>query len=381
MTSKYRIKFGDVRLNNFSRQHVQDCLDSNWLTCGPKVAEFEKRWTKLCGTNHAVCVNSGTSADIAMCAALYEFGAKLGDEVIVPALTFVATWNAVLACGLIPVMVDTKLDTLGIDETLIEKAVTWRTRAIMPVSLMGKPYKADVIQDIAHKHGLFVLGDHCESHLARYKGKLLDEYTDVSAYSFYSAHLSFSVEQGACVTNSSSFRDTILSVRSHGRSPNSLDFNFHRFGLNLKPTDLHASVGLGNLETIVDDFNSRKIVWYAIDTVCRQYEDLLYLIKEEDGETICPHAYSITFKTPSVCKVFKQCLDEAGIQYKDNFGSCTKHDAFLGLGHSWGDFKNAEFTGENGVHVPTHQYLTANDVGYMQEVIGGFLSDLRYNIG
>jgi dTDP-4-amino-4,6-dideoxygalactose transaminase len=300
--------------------------------------------------------------------------------VIVPALTFVATWNAVLAAGLVPVPVDIKPDTLGIDENLIEKAITKKTYAIMPVSLMGKPYKADVIRDIANKHGLLVLGDHCESHLARYKGKLLDNYTDMSAYSFYSAHLSFSVEQGAVVTNDHSVRNMIWSVRSHGRPPQSLDFKFDRFGLNLKPTDLHAAVGLGNLETIKDDFNTRKNVWYTLDALCKQYKEMLYLVEEEEGETICPHAYSITFKCPSVCKVFKEHLDKAGIQYKTNFGAITQHDAFNHLGYSVGDFKNAEFSGENGVHVPTHQYLTVEDVHYLVKVINDFMEQLRMDL-
>jgi dTDP-4-amino-4,6-dideoxygalactose transaminase len=133
-----RIKFGEVAVGEISRTHLQECVDNNFVTMGPKTKLLEKKWSSIFGYKHTVAVSSGTSACIAANIALYDFGAVPGDEVIVPALSFIATANAIRVAGFKPVFVDVKED-LMINETLIEKAITSKTKAIMVVTLMGKP--------------------------------------------------------------------------------------------------------------------------------------------------------------------------------------------------------------------------------------------------
>ena len=141
------------------------------MTKGKYVREFEEKFAGLFGVKYGIAVSSGTDADAIACAVLYDFGARRGDEIIVPALSFVATGNAVLQAGFNPVFVDVRRETLNIDPEKIEKVITSKTRAIMPVHLMGKPAAMDEIVSIAKKHKLYVIEDAAEAHGAEYKGK------------------------------------------------------------------------------------------------------------------------------------------------------------------------------------------------------------------
>ena len=138
-----KITFGDLRIGKTARRYMKRALDKNWVSQGDNVREFEKKFEQEFGYGYAVATSSGTDACICACAALYEFGAQRGDEIIVPACTFVATANAVLAAGFTPRFVDIELETLNIDPSKIEDAITKRTVAIVPVHLMGKPCRMD----------------------------------------------------------------------------------------------------------------------------------------------------------------------------------------------------------------------------------------------
>src|SRR6185503_1453303 len=132
-----KIKFGEIKISPSTEMHLAECIKSNHVTMGPKTELLEKKWSDLFGHDYTVAISSGTSACMAANMALYDFGAKPGDEVIVPALSFIATGNSIRAAGLTPVFCDVKEDLL-IDESLIERLITNKTRAIMPVALMGK---------------------------------------------------------------------------------------------------------------------------------------------------------------------------------------------------------------------------------------------------
>src|SRR3989338_9946865 len=168
-----RIMFGDLRIGDTARQYIQRALNKNWVSEGANVAEFEQRFAEKFGYKHAIATSSGTDADICSCASLYDFGAKRGDEIILPAACFVACANSILAAGFVPKFVDIEVETLNIDPDKIEEAVTGRTRAIMAVHTMGKPCEMDSIMQIARAHNLMVIEDSCEAHGATYKGKVI----------------------------------------------------------------------------------------------------------------------------------------------------------------------------------------------------------------
>ena len=183
-----RISFGDLVIGDIAKKNFQRVFDKNWASEGDNVREFEAKFAAKFGYKHAIATSSGTDADMVSCAVLYDFGAERGDEIIVPALSFVATTNAVLAAGFTPKFVDVELETLNIDPAKIEEAITDKTRAIMVVHTMGKPCDMDPILKVAKKYNLKVIEDACEAHGAMYKGKLVGKIGDLGAFSFYTAH-------------------------------------------------------------------------------------------------------------------------------------------------------------------------------------------------
>lgn len=373
-----RIKFGEVQLNALSKEHLLDCFDKNQVTMGPKTALLEKKWCDLFQYNHTAAVSSGTSACVAANISLYDFGAKPGDEVIVPALSFIATANAVRAAGLTPVFCDVK-DDLLINEENIESLITEKTVAIMPVALMGKPPKMDKIQEIADKYGLMLIVDNCEGHGCEYNGKHMAHWGDIAVYSCYAAHILFSCEMGFVSTNNRLIDESIRSIRSHGREPDSLYFNHIRYGLNLKPTDIHASVGLGNVGDFWDIFDKRKSNWQFLSENLSCFSDLFWLSDEDEGSVTSPHGFSLTVKpnTKASCEGLRKAFDDAQIDWKRNFGSMpTQHKCFSYLGHKLGDFPKAEYIGDNGIHVGVHHYLTSEDLTRMVDTVRSYVNGL-----
>ena len=144
-----KIPFGTISITQDSKDLINRILDSGRVSSGKYVREFEEEFAELTGTKEAVAFSSGTDADALALAVLYDYGAQRGDEIIVPALSFVATGNAVLQAGFKPVFVDVERKTLNIDPQQIEERITQKTRAIMPVHLMGKPARMDDISKIA----------------------------------------------------------------------------------------------------------------------------------------------------------------------------------------------------------------------------------------
>lgn len=368
---KSKIKFGDVRVTELGKKHIQDCLDSNYLTMGPKTAQLEKEWAQLFGYNGVVCTGNGTAALIAACLTLYERGAKPGDEIICPALSFIATANAIRAAGFVPRFVDVRIEDMLIDETLIESAMTAKTVALMPVMLMGKPPRMDVIRQIADKHKIIVIADNCEAHGCEWQGSYMSRWAELTCYSMYAAHLVFGVEGGCVGANSEDFVNLLRSVRSHGRAPNSLYFSHQRFGLNLKPTDIHSSIALGSIKEFWQTFNKRKANQLALRTALDSLSDRFYFVEQTTNETTSPHAFSMTAKRDAKVDVngLYVHLENNGIEVKRNFGSMPDHGCFSYLGHKQGEFINASWIGNNGLHFACHQYLSLEDLNYMAKTV------------
>lgn len=364
-----KIEFGDLRLNELSEQNLKDVLRTNWVSAGPKVKKFEEEWSKLFGYKYSVAMDNGTSADMACCMALYDLGAKRGDEIIAPACAFAAVGNSILAAGFIPVFVDINRETLNIDATKIQEKITDKTRAIMAVHTMGKPCDMDAINDIARKNNLFVIEDSCEAHGARYKGKFIGQHGDMAAFSYYAAHLICCGEGGMVSTNSTKIAGLLESVRSHGRKPNSLYFDHIRFGLNFKMNDLEASIGLSQIQDFWKIFDKRKENLYYLLQKLKDLQKFAFFNLEEEYEVVCPHAFEITLKDPkyNLPALYKFLMDNS-INCKRTFGSMpTQHKAFEFLGYKLGDFPEAEYVGDNGLHFGIHQYLSKEDLDYVSD--------------
>ena len=359
-----RIEFGELRIGDTARAHLSDVCDTNWASMGPKVRAFENQWSHLFDYQDSIAVSSGTDACINACLALYDIAdATRGDEVIVPALSFIATSNAVRMAGLTPVFVDVEKETLNIDPSKIEDAITDKTRAIMVVHTMGRPCDMTKIVEIAQRHDLRLIEDACEAHGAVHKMERIGHFGDMTCFSFYIAHLVCCGEGGMVSTNDATIAEVLRSTRSHGRPFDSLYFDHQRTGINSKMNDIEASLGLEGIETFWETFNTRKKTMYRFRMACLGFDDLVWFSEEEARDHNCPHGFSITAKKEGDIQKVIESLDLHDIHWKRNFGSIpTQHAAFADMGYSLGDFPNAEWIGENGIHIGCHQYLSEEDI-------------------
>lgn len=369
-----KIKFGELKIGDIAKQYLQKALDKDWITEGDNVKEFEERFATLFGYGHAIATSSGTDADICCCSTLYDFDAQRGDEIITPALSFVATANSILAAGFTPKFVDVELETLNIDPSKIEEAVTEKTKAIMVVHTMGKPCKMNPIMKIAKKNDLKVIEDVCEAHGGVYRGKMLGSIGDMGTFSFYTAHLIVCGEGGMVVTNNDEIAEVIRSVKSHGRPPDSIYFDFQRVGYNSKMNDMEAAIGIDSIARFYDTFYIRRRNIHNLLELTETLSNYSYFIKEEEYENISPHAFPLVLKDKRYNrdKLYRY-LEVKGIQCKTLFGSLpTQHNAFKFLDYKYGDFPVAEYIGENGLHFGIHQYLTDKDLLYISKALRGF---------
>ena len=374
-----RIEFGELVIGDVARSNLMHVCDTNWASGGPKVKQLEKEWSEIFGYKRSVAMSSGTDAVIASCLALYDIAdAKRGDEVIVPALSFIATSNAVRAAGLTPVFVDVKKETLNIDETKIEEAITSKTVAIMPVHTMGRPAEMDVICDLAEEYNLIVIEDACEAHGATYKQKYIGHWGDMSVYSYYIAHLVCCGEGGMVSVNDDHLADVLASCRSHGRPFNSIYFDHQRVGYNSKMNDLEASIGLEAVGVFWETFKTRYETMKRMRAAAKGYEDVAYFSEEDVNNKNCPHGFSITCKEAGKIQLVKDVFDKYNIHHKRNFGCIpTQHRAFADMGYSLGDFPEAEWVGDNGIHIGCHQHLSEEDIKRIEVAIKESLEACR----
>jgi len=360
-----KIEFGELRIGEVARKNLMDVCDTSWASGGPKVKKLEKEWSKLFNYKRSIAVSSGTDGCINSCFSLYDLkGAKRNvSEVIVPALSFIATSNAVRAAGLVPVFVDIKKETLNLDASKIEEVISENTVAIQVVHTMGRMAEMDTICRIAEKHNLVVIEDACEAHGAKYKDKYVGHWGHMSIYSFYVAHLVCCGEGGMVSVNDPDIGNLLFSTRSHGRPFDSVYFDHQRAGLNSKMNDLEASIGLEAIGVFWDTFWTRHDFMKRMRKSVEGFEDVAWFSEEDEGNINCPHGFSITCKKSGDIEIVKSVLDKYLIHHKRNFGSIpTQHNAFSDMGYSLGDFPEAEWVGNNGVHIGCHQYLTEENI-------------------
>lgn len=396
---KVKVPFGTLSITEKSKKLVNEILDSGRISGGKYVREFEKRFAELIGTKEAVAVSSGTDADALALAVLYDFGAKRGDEVIIPALSFAATGNAVLQAGFIPIFVDIERKTLNIDTSKIEKVITEKTKAIMPVHLMGKPADMDRINKIAKRYNLYVIEDAAEAQGAIYKGRGVGTLGDMAAFSLYIAHVISTVEGGIITTDNSDFAEILRSLRAHGRAckceqcvlnigsqycpkrfqyDTDIRFIFERIGYSAKMNELEAAIGLGYLEIYPEIFKKRKENFVYIRKKFKKFSPYLTTIDPEPYEEMASYAFPVVLKggLKFTRDEFAHYLEKNGIDTRSLFLSMpTQCPGFKFLEHKLGDFKEAEYIGNNGIHIGIHQDINTEHIDYFIDVVEKFLGE------
>lgn len=293
------IDMGGITISSLQKKLVNKCLDDNRLSYGNMTRQFEREWAKMHGVKYALFCNSGTSAlQVAIHALKDKYGWKDGDEVIIPATTFVATMNVVLHNNLKAVFVDVEPDYFNLDPKKIEKAITKKTKAIIAVHLLGQPAQMDKIMKIARKYKLKVIEDSCETVGVTYKGKPVGSWGDVSCFSTYASHLVVTGVGGFTCTNDPDLATRIKGLYNHGRDgiyhsiddddKNSIQmmnsrFRFIHSGYSYRCTELESALGVGHLKRFGKELKKRQ-------------KNAAYLIKglsdlEDKGLLCLPHIH------------------------------------------------------------------------------------------
>ena len=398
-----KVPFGTISIPEKAKTLMAEILETKRVSSGKYVRLFEEQFAALLGVKEAVALSSGTDADILALAVLHDYGAKRGDEVIVPALSFVATGNAVVHAGFTPIFVDIQRETLNIDPAQIEAAITEKTKAIMPVHLMGKPAEMDTINAIAKQYNLCVVEDAAEAHGALYKGKKIGTLSAMSAFSLYVAHIISTVEGGIVATDNEEFAEILRSLRSHGRAcvcrecilnvsqgycpkrfntPDGEDirFIFDRIGYSCKMNELEAVIGVANIEIYGQIVEKRRQNLLYVLSRFDRFHPYLATIREESHEQIGPHAIPIIVQEAATFTraELTNYLEKHGIETRTLFASMpTQCPGFAYLGYKLGQFPNAEYMGKNGIHIGVHQDLELEDMEYVLATLGQFLEQFQ----
>lgn len=362
------------------------------VTMGPRVRQFEEEFAAFVGARHAVMVNSGSSANLLALAVLSNAslpGAlRPGDEVIVPAVTWATTVSPILQHGCVPVLVDIDRATLNLRPEDLEQALSSRTRAVMPVHLLGNPVDMSPLMEFAEKHDLWVIEDTCESLGSSIDGKMVGSFGQCGTYSFYFSHHITTIEGGMLVTSDDRVADLARSMRAHGwtrdmahraeiESANPwIDprFLFVNVGYNLRPMELQAAFGLVQLRRL-ESFNEsrRENAAYLLEQMSHLSGDLEF-VTEQEGARSTWFGFTVMAKDGEVKRRLSRHLESRGIATRPIVaGNLAIQPAFRDNPHrTVGHLAGATDVGERGLFIGNHPNLSRQQLDHIVEGFRSF---------
>jgi len=246
---------------------------------GRFVDQFETEFSAACGMRHGVATANGTCA---LHLALEALEVGPGDEVIVPSLTFIATANTVMHAGATPVFADVDPGTLCLSAKTIEPLITPKSKAIVPVHLMGQPCDMPEICHLARRHSLYVIEDAAEAHGAEVEGRRVGSFGDINCFSFYANKIITTGEGGMCVTNDATLNDRMRVLRGHGMDPNRKYWH-NMIGYNYRMTNLQAALGVAQLPHLDEWIKKRRWIFSRYHERLASLDDALYFLEEPRG--------------------------------------------------------------------------------------------------
>lgn len=366
------IPYGKQQIDREDINSVVSVLKSDFLTQGPQIQEFEKKLANYCNSKFAVAVCNGTAA---LSLAYSVANIDSGDEVITTPNTFVATSNMLLALGAKPVFCDIRLDTYNIDENKIEKLITKKTKAIVPVHFAGHPCEMETILKIAKKHRLVVIEDAAHALGAKYKNKKIGSISDMTTFSFHPVKSITTGEGGAILTNNISFYRKLVSLRSHGIKKNEIGKNvMTELGFNYRLSDIHAALGISQLNKL-DSFIRRRAEatkWYE-----QELTDCSKIIQpiQSASHTSAWHLYVIRTTNPHHRDKLAVYLKNKGIGVNFHYPAVYSHPYYQNNGYREIKLANAETYQNSCLTLPLHPSLKRSDVKYIAQQIKNFYAN------
>ncbi len=363
--------YGSPLVTSVEVDAVSDVMRSGWLGTGPKVLEFEKTFAAYIGVKHAIALNSCTaSLHLSMLAA----GIGPGDEVITCPLTFCATANAIIHTGATPVFVDADFSSQNIDVTRIEKAISSRTKAILPIHFAGRPCNMDAIINVAQKYNLLIIEDAAHAIESIYKGKKIGSIGDMTCFSFYITKNIYTAEGGMVTTNDDEIASKIKMYGLHGMTKDAWsrysDKGYKHYqvifpGFKYNMTDISAALGLSQLPHI-DSLLSRRIeIWETYNVAFADLPLQLPALPEENT-THARHLYTLLLDLKRLTCTrdeFMEALYQENIGTGVHYISLHLHPYYKDRFHfQTADFPVAARISERTLSLPLSPKLSDEDV-------------------
>ncbi len=386
-----QIGVGGLVLSDYEKELVNKVLNSNRLTYGPMSKQFENDFAKSHDAQFGLFMNSGTSAlQVALSALKNQRRWADGDEVIVPAVTFVATANIVLHNKMVPVFVDVEPDTYNIDPYKIEEKITKHTRAIIPVHLLGLPATMGPLMNIAKSYRLAVIEDSCEAMFARYQRKSVGSIGDIGCFSTYIAHFLVTGVGGLAITNNSELAVSMRSLMNHGRDNIYLScsddigaegeklkeiiekrFLFAHAGYSYRCTELEAAIGIGQLARAQELISRRKEIAGRLMVALSKYVDYIQLPSCPDDRTHSYMLFGIVVRNESKRKLVNY-LENLNIETRDLLPLINQPIYKKLFGNLEAEYPVAQWINKSGFYIGCHPYMKDEEVNFTIETFDHF---------
>ena len=390
---------GYASVTDIEKKYVMDALDSQRLSQGMYVAKFEKEFAQMHGQKFGVMCNSGTTALHLALETLKEVdGWDENTEILVPAITFIATSNACLHTRLKVIFVDVDPETYNIDPNEIEQHITPNTKCIIPVHTFGMPCDMDKIVEIAKKHNLRIIEDCAEAHFAKINGKTVGSFSDISAFSTYVAHTITTGVGGVVCTSNPKYTEILRSFLAHGRActcerciasdgetvchkrmQTELDrrFMFVRLGFSYRVGEIEGALGLAQLERSDEIMSARHNNASMLNERLSKYRDFLQLPTCPDNIKHTYMMYPIVIKDNCGIKArdLIEYLESCNIETRPMLPLLNQPIYIKIFGDIEKDYPAAKYINNNGFYIGCHHGLDSSDIDNIVECFSSYLKN------
>jgi len=371
------IPYGRQTIDEDDIQAVCEVLRSDFLTTGPKIAEFEKTVAEYVGAKYAVAVSNGTAALHVAC---LSAGISEGDEVISTPITFAASANCVLYCGGTPVFADINPRTYNIDPEDIKRKITSKTKAIIPVHFAGQPCNMDEIHEIASEYGLIVIEDAAHALGAEYMGRKIGSLSDMTVFSFHPVKHITTGEGGMVTTNDEKLYERLKLFRTHGitrdeslmtRNEGGWYYEQLELGYNYRITDIQCALGISQMKKLDGFVKRRREIAAKYDEAFSDIEGII-IPQQSEGCLNSYHLYVIEVANMPRIDAYNKCR-AAGLGVNVHYIPVYKHPYYQRKGYSNVCCPNAEKVYRRLLSLPIYPSMTDDEVQYVINVVKGLV--------
>lgn len=371
------LPYGHQWIDDEDIKSVIEVLKSDWITQGPKIKEFEEAVAKFVGAKYAVALSSGTAALHGACLIA---GITPGGEVITTSITFAASINCILYLGGKPVFADIKEDTYNIDPEEIERKITSKTKAMIPVDFAGQPADLDKIYEIAREHTLIIIEDASHALGAEYRGKKVGSLSDLTIFSFHPVKHITTGEGGMVVTNNKRSYEKLLMFRAHGITKNETKltknegpwyYEMQELGYNYRITDCQCALGLSQLKKIDKFIKRRREIVKRYDEAFKDIEEIIIPYEKTEVKSAW-HIYVIRLKLDKLKATRKEifeALRAENIGVHVHYIPVYYHPYYKKLGYEKGLCPKAEKYYEGAITLPLFSKMSDKDINDVIEIV------------